>query len=120
MLKIRLNRVGKKNRASFRVTVADSRRAPGGKFIEILGHYDPLTKEKSFNKERINYWISKGAQTSATINNFLVDAGIIKGEKVVAWRPKKKEEDKSNKGAAPSVTPAVQAVLVQPKAEPKK
>jgi len=119
MLKIRLNRVGKKNRASFRVTVADSRRAPGGKFIEILGHYDPLTKEKSFNKERINYWISKGAQTSATINNFLVDAGIVKGEKVVAWKPKKKE-DKGNKGATSSATPGPQAVPAQPKADPKK
>lgn len=115
MLKIRLNRVGKKNRASFRVTVADSRRAPGGKFIEILGHYDPLTKEKVFNKERINYWISKGAQTSPTINNFLVDAGIIKGEKVVAWKPKKKDEGKNGKDAGPGAAPAAQSTPAQPK-----
>ena len=115
MLKIRLNRIGKKNRASFRVTVSDSRRAPGGKFIEILGYYDPLTKEKSFNKERILYWMSKGAQSSATMNNFLVDAGIIKGEKVVVWRPKKKEEDKGKTAAPAPTTPAA-----KPKEEAKK
>jgi len=93
MLRIRLSRVGKKNKAQFRVTVADARRSPTGKFIEILGHYDPHTKEKVFKQERIEYWISKGAKPSATIHNFLIDAGIIKGDKVVAWRPKKKKGD---------------------------
>lgn len=94
MLRIRLSRVGKKNKAQFRVTVAEARRTPTGRFIEILGHYDPHTKEKAFNRERIEHWISKGAKPSATMNNFLVDAGIIKGEKVTSWKPKKKEEEK--------------------------
>lgn len=98
MLRIRLSRVGKKNKAQFRVTVAEARRAPTGRFIEILGHYDPHTKEKVFNKERIEYWISKGAKPSATMNNFLVDAGIIKGEKVTSWKPKKKEGAKKEDG----------------------
>jgi small subunit ribosomal protein S16 len=93
MLRIRLSRVGKKNKAQFRVTVADARRAPTGKFIEILGHYNPHTKEKVFKQERIEYWISKGAKPSATIHNFLVDSGIIKGKKVTSWRPKKKKEE---------------------------
>ena len=93
MLRIRLSRVGKKNKAQFRVTVADARRSPTGKFIEILGHYDPHTKEKVLKRERIEYWISKGAKPSATVHNFLVDAGIIKGNKIVAWRPKKKKGD---------------------------
>ena len=93
MLRIRLSRVGKKNKAQFRVTVADARRSPIGKFIEILGHYDPHTKEKVFKQERIEYWISKGAKPSATIHNFLIDAGIIKGDKIVAWKPKKKKGD---------------------------
>jgi len=93
MLKIRLSRVGKKNKAQFRVTVADERRSPTGKFIEVLGHYDPHTKEKVFKQERIEYWISKGAKPSATVHNFLVDAKIIKGSKVTSWKPKKKETD---------------------------
>lgn len=97
MLKIRLCRVGKKNRAQFRVTVADGRIAPGGRFVEVVGHYDPHTKEKVFKKERIEYWISKGAQPSSTVHNFLVDAGIIKAEKVTSWRPKKKEKTPEEK-----------------------
>ncbi|MCK5123485.1 MAG: 30S ribosomal protein S16 [Candidatus Pacebacteria bacterium] len=95
MLRIRLSRVGKKNKAQFRITVADGHRAPTGKFIEILGHYNPHTKEKVFKQERVEYWISKGAKPSATIHNFLVDAGIVKGKKVTSWKPKKKKgEDK--------------------------
>ena len=91
MLRIRLSRVGKRNNAQFRITVADGHRAPSGKFIEILGHYNPHTKEKVFKKERIEYWIGKGAQPSATVHNFFIDAGILKGEKVTSWVPKKKE-----------------------------
>ncbi len=94
MLRIRLSRVGKKNKAQFRVTVADGRRSPTGKFIEILGHYNPHTKEKVLKRERIEYWISKGAKPSATVHNFLIDAGIIKGDKMISWRPKKKKGDK--------------------------
>ena len=101
MLRIRLSRVGKKNKAQFRVTVADGRRSPTGKFIEILGHYNPHTKEKVFKNDRIEYWISKGAKPSPTIHNFLVDAKIIKGEKVRSWKPKKKEEDKKEKVKKP-------------------
>ena len=100
MLRIRLSRVGKKNKAQFRVTVADGHRAPTGKFIEILGHYNPHTKEKVFKQERIEYWISKGAKPSATIHNFLVDAGIIKGKKVTSWKPKKKKGDKKEEKVA--------------------
>lgn len=102
--------MGKKNKAQFRVTVAEARRAPTGRFIEILGHYDPHTKERVFNKERIEYWISKGAKPSATMNNFLVDAGIIKGEKVTSWKPKKKEETKKEDGNKSASTPSEQKI----------
>ena len=101
MLRIRLSRVGKKNKAQFRVTVADGRRSPTGKFIEILGHYNPHTKEKVFKSDRIEYWISKGAKPSPTIHNFLVDAKIIKGEKVRSWRPKKKKGGEKEEAKEP-------------------
>ena len=97
MLRIRLSRIGKKNKAQFRLTVADARRSPTGKFIEILGHYNPHTKERVYKNERIEYWISKGAKPSPTVHNFLIDAGIIKGEKVTSWKPKKKEKDEKEK-----------------------
>jgi len=99
MLRIRLSRVGKRNTAQFRITVADGHRAPSGKFIEILGYYNPHTKEKVFKQERIEYWIAKGAQPSATVHNFLVDAGIIKGEKVTSWTAKKKDSVEGAKKA---------------------
>lgn len=97
MLRIRLSRGGKKNNAQFRITVADGHRAPSGKFIEILGHYNPHTKEKVFKQERIEHWISKGAQPSATVHNLLIDAGILKGGKVTSWAPKKKEAVEAGK-----------------------
>jgi len=100
MLRIRLSRGGKRNNAKFRVTVADGHRAPSGKFIEILGHYDPHTKEKVLNKERIEHWLSKGVKPSATVYNLLVEAGIIKGDKVTSWAPKKKPAEETEKKEA--------------------
>src|SRR5680860_297098 len=97
MLRIRLSRVGRKNMAQFRITVADIHRAPTGKFIEILGNYNTHTKEKVFNQERVEYWLSKGAQPSATVHNLLVDRGIIKGDKVTTWKPKKKSKEELEK-----------------------
>lgn len=99
MLRIRLARTGKKNKAQFRVVVAEKTRAASKRFVEILGHYNPHSKEKVFKKERIQYWISQGAQPSATVHNFLVDAGIIKGKKVTSWKPKKKSEEEKQKEA---------------------
>ncbi|MCK5413180.1 MAG: 30S ribosomal protein S16 [Candidatus Pacebacteria bacterium] len=95
MLRIRLSRVGRKNMAQFRITVADIKRSPTGKFIEIIGNYNSHTKEKVFKKDRAEYWISKGAQPSPTVYNLFVDAGVIKGDKVTSWRPKKKSKEET-------------------------
>lgn len=82
MLKIRLKRVGRRNDPSFRVVVVDSRKGPkSNKFIERVGFYNPKTKERELNGERIGYWMGVGAQVSGTVYNMLVDAGIIKGDK---------------------------------------
>jgi small subunit ribosomal protein S16 len=92
MLVIRLQRVGKKHQASFKIVLQDRRWKPSGKFLELLGFYNPISKEKSFQQERIKFWISKGAQPSPTLHNMFVDAKVIEGEKVKVWKPKKKEE----------------------------
>jgi len=93
MLKIRLTRTGKRNKSQFRIVVAEGARAVKGKFIEVLGFFDPHTKEKSFKKERILYWISNGAKLSDTVHNMLISAGIIKGKKIrIKVKPRKKEE----------------------------
>jgi small subunit ribosomal protein S16 len=84
MLTIRLIRKGKKNQPFFKVIVIDKRKAStGGRAVEDLGYVDPLKKRKSFKKDRILYWISKGAKPSATINNFLISEKIIEGGKKI-------------------------------------
>ena len=97
MLRIRLSRVGRKNMAQFRITVADIQRAPTGKFIEILGNFNSHTKEKVFKRDRVEYWLSKEAQPSATVHNLLVDTGVIKGNKVTSWKPKKRSKEELEK-----------------------
>src|SRR5271157_989489 len=103
MLTIRLTRKGKKNQPFFRVVVIDKRRSSkGGRAVEDLGYVDPLTKRKSFKKERVQYWISKGAKPSATIHNLLVSEKIIEGTKInVSKKSKNPVEPVAVAAAAP-------------------
>lgn len=116
MLIIRLQRVGRVNDPVFRVVLTDSKNGPkSGKFLEILGAYDPREKggNKSNNKlnlDRIKFWMSNGAQVSDTMHNMLVDAKVIVGRKknVLSKKsPIKKEEPKKDASSAtvPSATP---------------
>lgn len=131
MLVIRLTRIGKKNQPAYRVVLADKKKAVKGKFQEILGNYNPRLKTKVLKAERIKYWLSKGAQPSATIHNMLVSEKIIDAAKVKAWRPKKKaageaaptgEQPKGAKveASAPAVPVETPAVDSTEKAEPQK
>ncbi|MEZ4103552.1 MAG: 30S ribosomal protein S16 [Candidatus Paceibacterota bacterium] len=82
MLKIRLQRTGKKNEPYFRVVVGEhTNAAQSGKFIEVLGSYDPKAGTVSLKEDKIKYWISKGAQASGTVHNFLVDKKVVEGTK---------------------------------------
>ena len=118
MLKIRLQRVRKKNSPSYRVVLCEHTAPPQGKFIEILGFYNARLKKKGFKKDRIEYWFSKGAQASPTVHNLLIDEGILKGIKLKAWRPKKRAEAKSTEGGKEEVKP--EGVGKKPKEEPKR
>jgi len=75
MVVIRLARFGKKHSPRYRVTVADSRRWLGGKFIEVVGHYNPTPqgteKEFSVDMEKVQSWIAKGAQPSDRVKSLL-------------------------------------------------
>jgi len=55
--------------------------APGGRHIEILGSYNPHSKEANLKDDRIKYWVSQGAQPSNTVHNLLVRKGVIEGAK---------------------------------------
>ncbi len=72
-VKIRLARVGRKNVSRFRVVAIDSRTQRDGKFLEVIGTYDPQANPKRFtlNADRIAYWMEKGAQVSETVHNLL-------------------------------------------------
>ena len=98
MLKIRLQRIGRKNDPSFRVVLTDSKNSTkSGRFLEILGTYNPKRSDKNLRKklenDRIKYWMSKGAKCSDTMHNFLVHDGVIEGKKVNVL-PKKKPTQK--------------------------
>jgi len=83
MLMIRLQRVGRKNYAEFRVVVTEkTRQAKSSNYVEIVGHYNPHKNAVTLQSDRIVYWISKGAQASGTVHNLLVSQKIIKGEKI--------------------------------------
>ena len=90
MLKIRLQRIGRKNDPAFRAVLTDSKNSTkSGKFLEILGNYNPKAGVTKFDTERIKYWLSKGAQASPTMHNFLVHSKAIEGKKKNVL-PKKK------------------------------
>ena len=73
MLCIRLARIGARKKPHYRVVLIEKERARNGRFVEILGHYHPGTSPAGFtvDRERINHWISKGAQPSSTIGRLL-------------------------------------------------
>lgn len=92
MLKIRLQRTGKRGQAYFKVVVTEHTQKPKGKYLELLGSYDPHKNKITVDIEKVNYWISQGAHLSETANNLLVGKSVIEGEKVKAWKPKKKKK----------------------------
>lgn len=79
MVKIRLTRGGAKKKPFYRIVVADSRAARDGKFIEILGTYDPLKDpaEVKINEEKAKKWISDGAKPTDTVKALLKNQNII-------------------------------------------
>jgi len=90
MLKIRLQRIGRKNDPSFRVVLTDSKNSTkSGRFLEILGTYNPKAGETKFEVEQIKKHIANGAQLSGTMHNFLVHQKAIEGKKINVL-PKKK------------------------------
>ncbi len=95
MLTIRLFRIGRKNQPAFKVVVTDKRNpAHAGRFVEEVGRYNPLTKDRKFLGDRIKYWISVGAKPSDTVWNMILKEGIVEGKRIPkhATVVKKQEE----------------------------
>jgi len=125
MLIIRLQRVGRVHEPTFRIVLTDSKFGPkSGKSVEVLGSYD-ARKGKGNNHvdgEKVKYWISKGAQVSDTVHNYLVSEKILTGKKINVLpknkiiNAKKAKEDAAKAEAAakapkpaPEVAPAAEA-----------
>jgi len=84
-VRIRLKRTGSKNKACFRIVVADARSQRDGKFIENLGYYDPRHQDEKIDLERVNYWVGCGAIPSETV------ADLIKRAKAKSQETEKEE-----------------------------
>ena len=119
MLKIRLQRIGRKHEPAFRLVLTDSKNSTkSGKFLEILGNYDARHGEQAaFKADRISYWMGTGAQVSDTVHNLLVDKKIITGKKVNTL-PLKKAIVKDAPASAPAgATSEAMPAAEVPKAE---
>jgi len=119
---MRYQLVGKKHDHSFRIILTEKRTSPHGKMQERLGFYNPKTKEVKLEKERITYWIGKGAQASDSVWNLFVKNGVVKGAKkyipsaqykpkTIAPEEKKKEDAAPKKEEVPS--PKIETAIIE-------
>lgn len=119
MLKIRLQRVGRIHEPSFRLLLTDSKNSTkSGRFKEILGSYDPRKSGGSLGAERIKYWLSKGANPTATVHNLLVKQGIIRAKKInVSAVSKKSPEAKETVAEKAPKVPESDTIVEDSKTE---
>jgi small subunit ribosomal protein S16 len=97
MVKIRLRRMGAKKQPTYRFVVADARSPRDGRFIEILGHYNPRSEPKTIevDAEKAKAWLAKGAQPSETVRRLFAEKGLIERGPV-----REKKRPPKSKGAA--------------------
>jgi len=119
MLVIRMARAGTNKRPFYHIVVADSRSPRDGRFIERIGHFNPLlpkdkTERLKLDLDKVKDWMKKGAQPSDRVTRFLDAAGIMKREKrnnpqkAIPRKERKAQEEakKAAAGAAPAAAPA--------------
>ena len=90
MVKIRLRRTGAKGKANYRLVVADSHSPRDGAFIDIIGHFNPLSDPETvvINEEKARHWLSQGAQPTDTAARLLSKAGILQKSNTFKEKPK--------------------------------
>lgn len=119
MLVIRLLRIGKKNQPSFKIVVTDKRKSPrAGRFVEVLGFHNPLTKKRDIKKDRVAYWLKVGAQPSDSVRNLLIEDKLIEGKKIAVNKKSKKEKVPAAPAAASPAAPATANAPTPATAEP--
>ncbi len=80
MVRIRLRRMGAKKNAFYRIVVADQQSPRDGRFIEIVGTYDPHGTKVETKRDRIAYWLGQGAQPSDSVARLLKTSGVVDSE----------------------------------------
>ena len=114
MLKIRLQRTGRKHEPTFRVVLTDSKNGPkSGKFLEILGSYDARRNaDTQLKKERIQHWIAQGAKVSDTVHNLLITHEVIGGKKinVLPLKTPIRKEVPAEEATAPAAAPVAEEI----------
>ena len=102
MVKIRLRRVGTRNKPMYRVVVADHRSPRDGDFIEIIGHYNPLTEPETFavDEEKALKWLKHGAKPTETVSRLLSKAGVMDKFETTAAKKTRTAKPRKAKTAA--------------------
>lgn len=97
---IRFQRIGRKNDAAFRMAVLEKTAGPkAGKYVDLVGTYNPKTKQVTYKAERIKEWIGKGAQVSPSLKNLLISQGVLEGSKDAVISKKNLEKNIAKKRA---------------------
>lgn len=106
MLAIKLRRMGKNGKPSYRMVVIEGQKNPRSAYIASLGFYNPTSKEKTLTVDalKVKSWISRGAKPSITVHNLLVKAGILNEPKQKVYTKKKVEQE--TKTETPKTEPA--------------
>jgi ribosomal protein S16 len=122
MLTLRLQRAGKKNKPEFRIVLAQKTAATSKKFLEILGNYNPRTKEFAVKDEsRLKYWVEQHVQISPTLNNLLISKNLLDAPKqkafLVPTKAKTKKLEAEAKAKADAEAAATAAAEPAPASE---
>jgi small subunit ribosomal protein S16 len=113
MLMIRFQRIGRVNDPAFRIVVTEKTSGPkAGRYVELVGTYNPKTKAFQADAESIKAWMNKGAQVSPSLKNLLISKGVLEGKKVNVL-PKKAPIKKEGEEVA-AATPVAQAAPEAP------
>jgi small subunit ribosomal protein S16 len=127
MLTIRLSRTGKRKQPYYRLVLQEKTRDPWSPAIEVLGTLNPRLERKDaeIKIDRVKYWLEKGAEPSATLNNLFIDLGLVKGEKInkITLTKKRRAKIEAAKPKAPEPKAEVKeepaAEVAETPAEPK-
>jgi small subunit ribosomal protein S16 len=117
LLKIRLARVGKKKQPTYRVVIADARAPRDGRYVEIVGIYNPRTEPTTFviDQEKVMSWLSKGAQPTMIMRKLLAKQGLMEAPVFPPPKPKAAPEAPATRPATPAAAaPAAATAVAEP------